>query len=69
MKTALDDYIDWLNTDARRNYRHIMMAKMAKQKEVELLADAFRLGMEAALQEINKANEQKETSELPSDNV
>ena len=60
MKTALDDYIDWLNTDPRRNHHHIMMAKMAKQKEVELLAEAFRLGMDAALQEINKANEQKE---------
>lgn len=65
MKTAFDDYIDWLNTDARRNHRHIMMAKMAKQKEVELLAEAFRLGMDAALQEINKANEQKENPELP----
>jgi hypothetical protein len=44
--SALDDYIHWLQQDARRNHQHILMAKMAKEKELSLMLEAFQAGMQ-----------------------
>lgn len=67
MKTAFDQYIDWLNTDPRRNHQHILMAHKAKEYETELLAYAFEMGRQAAMEKTKeeldkyiKEHEQKE---------
>jgi hypothetical protein len=58
MTSALDDYIHWLQQDARRNHQHILMAKMAKEKETELLISAFNAGIQW-----QKDNGEKKTDE------
>lgn len=69
MKTAFDQYIEWLNTDPRRNNHHIMMAKKAKEYEVELLAQAFELGRQSAIEKTKEELEQyiKENESKQSD--
>lgn len=65
MITAFDEYIHWLNQDARRNHKHILMAKMAKEKETQQLINAFQNGM--AVAKMQQENEQiQSNSELPS---
>jgi len=58
MKTAFDQYIEWLNTDPRRNHQHIIMAKKAREYEYELLAQAFDLGRQAAIEKTKEELQQ-----------
>jgi hypothetical protein len=60
MKTAMAQYIEWLNTDSRRNHHHIFMAKQAMEYEKELLMEAFNLGFQTAIEK-TKQIEQNES--------
>lgn len=68
MKTAFDQYIEWLNTDPRRNHHHIMMAKKAKEYELELLTQAFELGRQAAIEKTKEELEKYIQENEPKEN-
>ncbi len=68
MKTAFDQYIEWLNTDPRRNHHHIMMAKKAKEYELELLTQAFELGRQAAMEKTKEELEKYIQENEPKEN-
>lgn len=64
MTSAFDDYLHWLRQDARRNHQHILMAKMAKDKETMLLIQAFEAGKQWQLEQMqNGEKEETKTTE------
>lgn len=66
MTSAFDDYIHWLRQDARRNHQHILMAKMAQQKELEQLVMAFEAGKQWQIQQTKNGEETEKQPETNS---